>query len=80
VTDPLCAAGISDYSLWWLDVPEFLRSPHELYACLSVTQPVDAPAYQTVEPLLTKIFNQYSTPEGLILRHQRLLWCANLPK
>jgi SAM-dependent methyltransferase len=79
VTDPLRAAGISDYSLWWLDVPEFLRTPHELYVRLSITLPVDAPAYQTIEPQLTRIFKQYSTPEGIILRHQQLLWHANLP-
>jgi SAM-dependent methyltransferase len=79
VTDPLRAAGISDYSLWWLDVPEFLRTPHELYVYLSVTQRVDAPGYQTLELQLTKIFEQFSTPAGLILRHQRLLWLANLP-
>ena len=81
VTDPLCAAGISDYSLWWLDVPELLRTPHELYIRLSVFQPADVPnEYQTLEPQLTKIFKQYGTSEGIILRHQRLLWQAYLPK
>ncbi len=86
VTEPLRAAGISDYSLWWLDVPELLGTPHDLYARLDLVarlnmpQPADAPAYQTIEPLLTKIFEQYGTPQGLILRHQRLLWQARLPK
>jgi SAM-dependent methyltransferase len=50
VTDPLRAASISDYSLWWLDVPEFFRTPHELYVRLNVLQSADAPAYQAVEP------------------------------
>jgi SAM-dependent methyltransferase len=79
VTDPLRAAGISDYSLWWLDVPEFLRTPHELYVRLSVFEPANAPTYPDIEPQLTQIFEQYSTPQGIILRHQRLLWEAHLP-
>jgi len=80
VTDPLRAAGISDYSLWWIDVPEFLRTPHELYARLNVPQSADAPAYQAVEPQLTEILKHYGTPQGIVLRHQRLLWQAFLPK
>jgi SAM-dependent methyltransferase len=80
VTDPLRAAGISDYSLWWLDVPEFFRTPHELYVRLNILQSADAPAYQAVEPQLTGILKQYGTSQGIILRHQRLLWQAYLPK
>jgi SAM-dependent methyltransferase len=80
VTDPLRAAGIFDYSLWWLDVPEFFRTPHELYACLNRVQSADAPTYQAIEPQLTEILRQHGTPQGVILRHQRLLWRAYLPK
>jgi SAM-dependent methyltransferase len=80
VVDPLSTAGISDYSLWWLDVPEFYRTPHELYVRLNILQSADAPAYQAVEPQLTEILKQYGTPQGIILRHQRLLWQAYLPK
>jgi SAM-dependent methyltransferase len=80
VVDPLRAAGISDYSLWWMDVPEFLRTPYELYVRLGGAQTSDAPEYQTIEPQLTKIFEQYRTPQGIVLRHQRLLWQAYLPK
>ena len=80
VTNPLRAAGISDYSLWWLDVPEFFRTPHELYVRLNVLQSTDAPAYQAVEPQLTEILKQHGTPRGIVLRHQRLLWQAYLPK
>ena len=35
---------------------------------------MDAPEYQNVEPQMTNIFKQYSTPQGIVLRHQRLLW------
>lgn len=80
VTGPLLTAGISEYSLWWLDVPEFFRTPQELYVRLNISQPVAAPDYQTIEPLLAEIFKQHGTAEGIILRHQRLLWEAHLPE
>ena len=78
VTDPLSTAGISDYSLWWIDVPEYLRTPYELYARLGGSETDDAPEYQNIEPQLTKIVQQYSTPHGIVLRHRRLLWQAHL--
>jgi 23S rRNA (guanine745-N1)-methyltransferase len=80
VIDPLRTAGISDYSLWWMDVPEFLRTPYELYVRLGGSQSPEALEYQNIEPQLSKIFQQFSTSQGMILRHQRLLWQACLPK
>ena len=80
VTTPLRTAGISDYSIWCIDVPEFLRTPYELYTRLNSSQPAVAPEYQAVEHQLTNIFNDYGTSQGLVLRHQRLLWQAFLPK
>lgn len=79
VIDPLRTAGISDYSLWWIDVPEFLRSPYELYVRLGGSQNSEAPEYKNIEPQLTKIFKQYGRSQGIVLRHQRLLWQVNLP-
>lgn len=80
VIDPLHIAGISDYSLWWLDVPEFLRTPYDLYVRLGGSQTAEGPEYQDIEPQFTKIVKQYSTSQGVILRHQRLLWQVYLPK
>lgn len=80
VTDPLSTLGISDYSLWWIDVPEYLRTPYELYTRLGGSETADAPEYQKIAPQLTKILQQYGTSQGLVLRHQRLLWQAYLPK
>ena len=80
VVDPLRAVGISEYSLWWIDVPEYLRTPYDLYVRLGGSEIADAPAYQDVEPQLVKIVNQYGTSQGIVLRHQRLLWQAYLPK
>jgi SAM-dependent methyltransferase len=79
VIEPLTVAGITTYSLWWIDVPEFLRTPHELYMRLGGDQLPDGLAYQAIEPQLTKIFEQHRTPQGLVLRHQRLLWQVSLP-
>jgi SAM-dependent methyltransferase len=80
VINPLRAAGISDYSLWWMDVPEFLHTPYELYVRLGGSQPSDGPEYRNVESQFAKLIEQYGIPQGIILRHQRLLWQAYLPK
>jgi 23S rRNA (guanine745-N1)-methyltransferase len=80
VTDPLRTAGISDYSLWWIDVSEFFQTPYDLYVRLSGPQASDAPEYQNVESQLTKIIKQFGTSQGIVLRHQRLLWQVYLPK
>ena len=61
-------------------MPEFMRDPHELYVRLGVSQPPDAPEYQEIEPQLTEIIERHRTPQGLVLRHQRLLWQVYLPK
>jgi SAM-dependent methyltransferase len=79
VIDPLRAAGISDYSLWWIDVPEFLRTPYELYVRLGASQISDVPEYRDIELQLAKIIQHYGVAQGIILRHQRLLWQVNLP-
>jgi SAM-dependent methyltransferase len=73
VIDPLRTAGISDYSLWWIDVPEFLCTPYELYVRLDVALTFDASEYQNIEPQLAEIVKQHGTSQGIVLRHQRLL-------
>lgn len=77
VTEPLRASNIFNYSLWWIDVPEFLRDPHELYIRLSAKAD-NIPPYPAIEEQLARIFTQYATPKGISLRHQRLLWQAFL--
>ncbi len=79
VIDPLHTAGVSDYSLWWIDVPEFMRSPYELYMRLGGAAATDTPEYQNVEQQFAAIFQKYSRSRGIILRHRRLLWQARLP-
>jgi SAM-dependent methyltransferase len=79
VTKPLNAAGIADYSLWWIDVPEVLRNPHELYTRLRGLNSRDALSYPEAEPYLVRIFEQHGSAAGVTLRHQRLLWQAYFP-
>ena len=78
VTGPLESAGLTDYSLWWIDVPEYLRTPHELYARLPGIGTVDPPPFAAVEPVLAGIFADFGTGRGVVLRHQRLLWLVRL--
>jgi SAM-dependent methyltransferase len=80
VTGPLSTVGVLDYSLWWIDVPEFLRNPHDLYDRLGGPDVPGAPTYQDIEPQFARIFERHSTPHGVVLRHQRLLWQAYLSK
>lgn len=80
VLDPLRTAGITNYRLWWIDVPEFLRSPYELYVRLGGEKVAEGLVYQDVEPRFIKLFKQYSTMYGVVLRHQRLLWQVFLTK
>ena len=79
VIAPLRAAGVSEYSLWWMDVPEFLRTPYELYVRLGGAQSSDSQEYKNIELQFAGIFERYGTAQGIILRHQRLLWQVYLP-
>lgn len=79
VTGPLHTAGITDYSVWWLDVPEWLRTPYDLYTRLGGAPTADSAAYQAVAPQLLAILARHGGPQGVVVRHQRLLWQANLP-
>ena len=35
--------------------------------------------YAAMEPVLADIFADFGTAQGVVLRHQRLLWLAHLP-
>lgn len=78
VTEPLDAAGIVDYSVWWIDVPEYLHAPYDVYMRVGGRQPVDAPEFLAVEADFARIVDNHATVHGVVLRHQRLLWQARL--
>lgn len=78
VMGPLTQAGITDYEVNWIDVPEYFTAPHELYARLSWTDPSRYPPYPDVESTFVAVYERHAGSKGLVLRHQRLLWRARL--
>jgi SAM-dependent methyltransferase len=66
------------HSAWTYDVPEFFDDPRELYTRLSWGYlSGEVPSWDDVKSIIEQIFRDYSTePDGLALRHTRLLWMA----
>lgn len=75
VERPLAAEGITDYRLWWFDVPEWFTTAGDLHARLAGT--ADPPAARLAE--LREIIARYGDTNGLALRHQRLVAEFRLP-
>jgi len=70
-------AGLQLHSTWIYDVPEFFDDPRELYIRLVWGYlPSEVPSWGEVKPLISKIFAEFAWPQGLVLRHTRLLWMA----
>jgi SAM-dependent methyltransferase len=64
VEEPLAAAGIDDYRLWWFDVPEWFDSAEDLHRRLTGRAPEDAETRAALERIVAN---------GAALRHQRLV-------
>jgi SAM-dependent methyltransferase len=81
VTRPLLTHGITDYRLWWLDVPEYLlsaRSLHDRLANAPGGPPV--PPWQSVAAEIEAAFAANEVDGAVLLRHIRLVWEAHLPR
>jgi SAM-dependent methyltransferase len=76
VTGPLGAHGITDYRLWWLDVPEYLHSARALYDRLA---DATVPPWDAVAREVTAAFGRDQSAGAVTLRHIRLVWTARLP-
>ena len=78
VEAPLSVAGITDYQLWWFDVPEWFTSAEELYRRLAGngSAPPDA---SEARAALRQVIARRSGTQGLPLRHQRLVAQFRLP-
>ena len=77
VKHQLAEAGLQLHSAWIYDVPEFFDDPRELYIRLVWGYlPGEVPSWGEMKPLFTEIFAEYAWPQGLALRHTRLLWMA----
>ena len=66
------------HSAWTYDVPEFFNDPRELYQRLTWGHiPEEIPSWNNVKSIFEQIFSDYaSQPDGLVMRHTRLLWMA----
>jgi SAM-dependent methyltransferase len=76
VTAPLTRHGISDFRLWWIDVPEYLCSARALYDRLRDDQ---ATPWPTGTAEIEAAFAAGQHDGAVVLRHIRLVWTARLP-
>ncbi len=76
VTGPLARQGITDYGLWWLDVPEYLESARSLYDRLGGDTVLP---WESVAPEVEAAFEQNQVGGALALRHVRLVWSVRVP-
>jgi hypothetical protein len=80
VKSHLSRGGLALHSAWTYDVPELFDDPRELYTRLSWGYTSDeVPAWDDVKSILEQIFSSFATePDGLVMRHTRLLWTASV--
>lgn len=76
VTGPLARQGLTDYRLWWFDVPEYLSSAHSLYDRLAAD---DSPPWDAVAAELEAAHARNQDEGAVTLRHIRLVWTVQLP-
>lgn len=80
VTAALSWHGLTDYRLWWIDVPEYLLSPRALYDRLAQAPGAPTtPSWPSVSADLRTAFNANQVDGALVLRHLRLVWEVRLP-
>ena len=61
-------------------MPEWFARPAQLYDFLAWGWAADEiPAFAEIQPILERIFAEYSGPQGVELRHRRHLWKAVAP-
>jgi SAM-dependent methyltransferase len=76
VSAPLARHGISDFRLWWIDVPEYLSSARSLHDRLRDDQ---ATPWQADAAEVEAAFAAGQRDGAVVLRHIRLVWTARLP-
>ena len=70
-------AGLTLQCAWAFDVPEYFATPQDLYDKLSWGYtPDEVPSYTAVSPILTQIFTEYATKQGVDVPHGRFMWQA----
>jgi SAM-dependent methyltransferase len=76
VTGPLAREGLTDYRLWWIDVPEYLYSARSLYDRLAAD---DSPPWDAVSAEVEAAYAGNDNEGAVSLRHIRLVWMVRLP-
>ncbi len=81
VENRLHQAGLMLDSGWGFDVPEIFEDPVELYRMVSWgLPPSEVPVFEDIEYKFKSIYEKYAEPAGVVLRHCRFMWQANIHK
>lgn len=79
VENRLHQAGLLLHSGWGFDVPEIFEDPRELYSMITWGLPQsEIPAFEEIEYKFKAIFERFAEPKGIVLRHCRYLWKAEV--
>lgn len=76
MTDPFERQALTDYLLWWIDVPEYLYSARSPYDRLAAD---DSPPWDAVSAEVEAAYADNQNEGAATLRHVRLVWIVRLP-
>ncbi len=80
VSNRLHQVGLMLHSGWGFDVPEAFDDPRELYTMITWGLPPDeVPGYEDISHKFDIIYEKYAEKQGIVLRHCRYLWQAEVP-
>jgi hypothetical protein len=80
VSNRLHQAGLILHSGWGFDVPETFADPKDLYTMVSWGLPeAEVPDFEDLSTKLDNIYHKYADRSGIVLRHCRYLWQADMP-
>lgn len=79
VENRLHQAGLMLHSGWSFDVPEVFEDPFELYRMVTWGLPDDdTPEYEDIKYKIDGIYDTFAEASGIVLRHCRYLWQAQI--
>lgn len=79
VENRLHQAGLLLHSGWGFDVPEIFDEPRELYTMITWGLPrSELPSYEELEYKFKSIYDRFAEKQGIVLRHCRYLWKAEV--
>ena len=81
VSNRLHQAGLMLHSGWGFDVPETFADPKELYRMITWGLPrAEVPSFDDLSHKFDNIYDKYAESQGIVLRHCRYLWQANIAR